>query len=194
MDADTELMVKVAQGDRAAFAVLFDRYQASVCRFTYRFVGDRARAEELAQDIFIKLYRTAGSYRPAAKFKTYLFKVAANHCLNEVRRGEYKVDHLPQGPGEEELELASPEGAGPDEALHGRQLEQAVGEALSKMSERERAAFSMCRFEGMAYKDIADALFASEAAVKSLIHRATLAVAKRISQLQSGELPQRSRA
>ena len=69
-----------------------------------------------------------------------------------------------------------------------------MGQALSKMSERERAAFTMCRFEGMAYRDIAEALEASEAAVKSLIHRATLAVARKIEELQAGTSPARSRA
>jgi len=81
----------------------------------------------------------------------------------------------------------------PDQALHGKELEAAVAVALSGMSERERAAFSMCRFEGMAYREIASALQASEAAVKSLIHRATLAVAKRIDELQAGLSPARSR-
>jgi RNA polymerase sigma-70 factor (ECF subfamily) len=85
-------------------------------------------------------------------------------------------------------------GEQPDEALAGKELERAVGLALRGMSERERAAFTMCRFEGMAYAEIAQALEASEAAVKSLIHRATLAVAKRIEPLRAGLVPARSRA
>src|SRR5688572_33374619 len=92
-DSDAQMMLQVAAGDRRAFAVLFDRYHASVSRFALRFVGDRERAEELTQDIFVKLYRNAKGYRPTAKFKTFLFRVASNHCLNEVRRGEYRVAH-----------------------------------------------------------------------------------------------------
>jgi RNA polymerase sigma-70 factor (ECF subfamily) len=191
-DADAELMRRVAGGDKAAFTALFERHHPSVARFALRFVGDRARAEELAQDIFVKLYRNAKSYRPSAKFKTFLFRVASNHCLNEVRRGEYRVEK-PRGGQEPEndepLEATLPGGESPDEALAGRELERAVGLALSKMSERERAAFTMCRFEGMAYRDIAEALDASEAAVKSLIHRATLAVAKGLEELQAGRVP-----
>lgn len=189
-------MLKVASGDQAAFAALFDRHQASVARFAYRFVGDQARAEELTQDIFVKLYRNARGYRPSAKFKTFLFRVATNHCLNEVRRGEYRVSHTTHEKEAESTGHEVPEAAAsaPDEALHGRELEQAVGEALSGMTERERAAFTMCRFEGMAYRDIADALSASEAAVKSLIHRATLAVARKLSEWQAGPVPERSRA
>ncbi|HZH16571.1 MAG TPA: sigma-70 family RNA polymerase sigma factor [Archangium sp.] len=195
-DSDAQMMLRVAAGDRRAFALLFDRHHASVARFALRFVGDRERAEELTQDIFVKLYRNAKSYKPAAKFKTFLFRVATNHCLNEVRRGEYRVEHTSTEVEADEggLEVAGGEGDRPDQALAGRELERAVGEALKAMSERERAAFTMCRFEGMAYRDIAEALEASEAAVKSLIHRATLAVARKVEELQTGSVPARSRA
>ena len=196
MDADAELMLRVAGGDRRAFASLFDRHQRGVAQFAFRFVGDRARAEELAQDIFVKLYRNASRYRPSAKFKTFLFRVAANHCLNEMRRGEYRVKHVSEGPEEgEPLETAAPEADRPDKALEGRELESTVAVALAALSERERTAFTLCRFEGMAYRDIAEVLQASEAAVKSLIHRATLAVAHKIQVFQSGaDVPLRSRA
>ena len=196
LDSDAQAMLKVAAGDRQAFTWLFDRYHASVARFAFRFVGDRERAEELTQDIFVKLYRNAKSYTPSARFKTFLFRVATNHCLNEVRRGEYRVEHTSTEMEAEEsgLEVAGGEGDRPDQALAGRELERAVGEALKAMSERERAAFTMCRFEGMAYRDIAEALEASEAAVKSLIHRATLAVARKVEELQTGAMPARSRA
>ncbi|XXF79434.1 sigma-70 family RNA polymerase sigma factor [Myxococcaceae bacterium GXIMD 01537] len=196
-DSDAQVMLRVAAGDRRAFAVLFDRHHASVARFAFRFVGDAARAEELTQDIFVKLYRHARAYKPTAQFKTFLFRVATNHCLNEVRRGEYRVAHTStdaQEGDEGGLEMPGPEAERPDQHVAGRELERAVGEALQGMSERERAAFTMCRFEGMAYRDIAEALEASEAAVKSLIHRATLAVARRIEELQAGTLPARSRA
>jgi RNA polymerase sigma-70 factor, ECF subfamily len=196
-DSDAQVMRRVAAGDRQAFALLFDRYHASVARFAFRFVGDRARAEELTQDIFVKLYRNAKAYKPAAPFKTFLFRVATNHCLNEVRRGEYRVAHATTSPSDgddEGVDVASPEAERPDEAVAGRELERAVSEALQGMSERERAAFTMCRFEGMAYRDIAAALEASEAAVKSLIHRATLAVARKVEALQAGVGPERSRA
>jgi RNA polymerase sigma-70 factor, ECF subfamily len=191
---DAELMRRAAAGDKVAFASLFDRYQARVAHFAYRFVGDRSRAEDLTQDIFVKLFRSAKSYRPTAKFKTYLFRVAANHCLNEIRRGEYRRAPKALAPSEgSEVERAGPGGDSPHEAFEGRELEMAVGAALAEMSVRERAAFTMCRFEGMAYREIAEALSASEAAVKSLVHRATLAMAKKVEALQAGEVPARSR-
>ncbi|MBK7857783.1 MAG: sigma-70 family RNA polymerase sigma factor [Archangiaceae bacterium] len=188
-DEDAALFMRVAKGDQGAFATLFDRHQASIVRFAHRFVGNAARAEELAQDIFVKLYQHAKSYRPDAKFKTFMFRVATNHCLNEVRRPAHKAEAavavLPDT-------RESPET--PDGALDGRQLEQAVGVALHGMSERERAAFCMCRFEGLPYKEIAHALEASEAAVKSLIHRASLQVLEQVELLKAGLAPKRSEA
>lgn len=187
-DDDTVLMQRVAQGDQGAFSHLFDRHQASVVRFCTRFVGDAAVAEELAQDVFVKLYRSAKTYQPSARFQTFLFRVATNHCLNELRRPSRKAERVEtpmdddSGPGV--IEEAASDST-PQQALEAKEVERAVARALKAMSERERAAFTMCRFEGMAYRDIADALEASEAAVKSLIHRATLHVARQLDALKA---------
>ncbi|HSP20627.1 MAG TPA: sigma-70 family RNA polymerase sigma factor, partial [Myxococcaceae bacterium] len=113
-DEDAALMRRVAAGDTAAFATLYDRYHRSVARFAHRFVQDAGKAEELTQDIFVKLYRHASRYRPTARFKTFLFRVAANHCLNEVRRGEYRVTHVSDAGDEgRPLETQAPEAQSP---------------------------------------------------------------------------------
>ena len=184
-DEDAGLMLKVAAGDRQAFARLFDRHQASVVRFCRRFVGDGARAEELAQDVFLKLFRSAKSYQPSARFKTFLFRVATNTCLNDLRRPAGKAEVLEAKVNEDEPSVFDSDAdiSTPLQALEAKELEAAVAKAMKKMSERERAAFAMCRFEGMAYRDIADALEATESAVKSLIHRATVQVMKHLSAL-----------
>lgn len=187
-DDDNTLMLQVARGERAAFAVLFDRHQRSVVRFCERFVGNRGRAEELSQDIFINIYKSAPRYRPDARFKTYLFRIATNHCLNETRRGEARRQvqeprDMNDGPSILEQQ---PTTDSPERTLEGKQLEAVVSGAMQAMSERERAAFSMCRFEGMAYRDIAEALEATESAVKSLIHRATVQVMNHVEAFQQG--------
>ncbi|MEW6429923.1 MAG: RNA polymerase sigma factor [Myxococcota bacterium] len=184
-DEDAGLMVKVAAGDRQAFARLFDRHQASVVRFCRRFVGDGARAEELAQDVFLKVFRSAKSYQPSARFKTFLFRVATNTCLNDLRRPAGKAEVLEAKVNEDDASVfdLDADASTPLHALEAKEVEAAVANAMKKMSERERAAFAMCRFEGMAYRDIADALEATESAVKSLIHRATVQVMKHLSAL-----------
>jgi len=182
-------MQAVASGDRAAFARLFDRHQASVVRFCARLVGDPAVAEELAQDIFVKVYRGAGRYRPQARFTTWLFRVATNHCLNELRRPARRSEQSVEPAEEDSPSLldATPGGTTPVEALEAREVEAALRGAMAAMSARERAAFSLCRFEGLAYREVAEALEASEAAVKSLIHRATVRVVQHLDAL--GQAP-----
>src|SRR5919206_2263917 len=88
-DPDAALMVAFQGGDESAFRVLFERYGRAMVHFCHHFVRDAARAEELAQDVFLKLHRSAARYKPTARFKTYLYRIASNHCLNELRRGEY---------------------------------------------------------------------------------------------------------
>lgn len=180
-DEDATWMLQVARGDRAAFARLFDRHQQRVVRFCYRFVGDAHRAEELAQDVFIKLFKSANRYQQTARFQTFLFRVATNTCLSELRKPNQRVEH--KDTADDDL---SPEntpwhaGEMPDQVLEAKELEHTLQCALLGMSERERAAFAMCRFEGMAYREIAQVLEASEAAVKSLIHRASLQVLRHL--------------
>src|SRR4051812_31674996 len=124
-------MLQAARGDGRAFARLFDRHSRSVMRFCFRYVGDRARAEELTQDIFIKLFKAARSYSRSAKFQTFLFRVAANHCLNEVRRGEYRVEHedvtTQQG-------LPADASVSPHAQAEGAEVERAIRAALAQMS------------------------------------------------------------
>lgn len=184
-------MLQVAKGDRAAFTRLFDRHQQRVVRFCHRFVGDAHRAEELAQDVFVKLYRSASRYQQTARFQTFLFRVATNTCLNELRRPGRVAEKVEAAVEDDEtpgaLDRASAAET-PDQVLEAKDVEKALQRALKGMSDRERAAFTMCRFEGMAYRDIADALEATEAAVKSLIHRASLQVLKHLEALK-GEMP-----
>jgi RNA polymerase sigma-70 factor (ECF subfamily) len=185
LDDDAALMQQVARGDRAAFARLFDRHQAAVVRFCARSVGDAAVAEELAQDIFVKVYRSAARYQPTARFTTFLFRVAANTCLNELRRPARRAERVAVADEDEgpSLQDATPGGATPLEALEAREVEAALRQALAAMTDRERAAFSLCRFEGLAYREVAEVLEATEAAVKSLIHRATVRVVLHLDAL-----------
>ncbi len=183
-------MQQIASGDRRAFAALFDRYQASVVRFCHRFSNDRARADDLSQEIFVKLYRAAPTWRPDARLKTFLFRIATNHCLNALRaepRARARpagADAGPGGGGGVGVEEAA--GSSPEQAVAGNELEEVVRRTLLEMPERERAAFAMARFEGMSYREIAQALSATESAVKSLVHRATVAMATAVAAHDSG--------
>jgi len=108
-DPDAALMVAFQGGDERAFRNLFEKYGRAMVSFCHHFVRDQARAEELAQDVFLKLYRTAARYQPTARFKTYLYRIASNHCLNELRRGEYAGRRATQDGAAGALEAADPD-------------------------------------------------------------------------------------
>jgi len=174
-DPDAALMLAFQRGDAAAFRTLFERHARAMVAFCHHFVRDAARAEELAQDVFVKLHQAADRYTPSARFKTFLYRIASNHCLNELRRGEYahrRADLEPADPDALPSQAASPE-----DAARAAALERAVGGLLARLPEKQRAALVLCRLEGLSYEEIAEVLDTSVSAVKSLVHRATVAAA-----------------
>src|SRR5687768_13647033 len=90
-DPDVALMLAFARGEEDAFVELYERHRDRIVRFTLRMLGDPAQAEEAAQDVFLKLYRTRGSYEPTSRFSTFLYRIATNHCLNLQARVERKL-------------------------------------------------------------------------------------------------------
>jgi RNA polymerase sigma-70 factor, ECF subfamily len=183
-DPDAALMVAFQGGDASAFRSLFEKYGRAMVAFCHHFVHDLARAEELAQEVFLKLHRSAARYQPSARFRTFLYRIASNHCLNELRRGEYGARRALESAedGEGRGEPADPDslpGAGPDpeETALAAALGRAVEELLTSLPEKQRAAFVLGRLEGLSYEEIADVLGTTVPAVKSLIHRATVAAA-----------------
>jgi RNA polymerase sigma-70 factor (ECF subfamily) len=178
-DADAALMLAFQQGDEGAFRALFERHARAMVRFCDHFVRDAARAEELAQDVFVKLYRASGRYRPSARFKTFLYRIASNHCLNELRRGEYAA-RAAEAPGPEQPAdpdaIASPAPT-PEASAEGAALARAVAALLERLPEKQRAAFVLCRLEGLSYDEIAEVLETTVSAVKALVHRATVTAA-----------------
>jgi RNA polymerase sigma-70 factor (ECF subfamily) len=188
LDDDAALLLAFQRGDEAAFRLLYERNARAMIAYCHRFVRDAARAEELAQDVFVKLYRAAHRYQPSARFKTFLYRVATNHCLNEVRRAEFTARAA--GPvGEDQrpdLDALPSDGATPLQQAEAAALERAVVALLGSLPEKQRAAFVLCRFEGMSYEEIAETLETSVSAVKSLIHRATVSAAAALAAFAPG--------
>jgi RNA polymerase sigma-70 factor (ECF subfamily) len=187
-DPDAALMLAFQRGDQAAFRVLYERHARAMVGFCHRFVKDPARAEELAQDIFLKLYRAAHRYSPSARFKTFLYRVATNHCLNELRRGEHQARQAspgaPDADAAPDLDTLPGDQPSPHQSLEAGRLAAAVATLLDGLPEKQRAALVLCRFEGMSYEEIAETLETSVSAVKSLVHRATEAAAAALAPFQ----------
>jgi len=191
-DPDAALMLAFQAGDESAFRALFEKHGRAMVAFCNHFVRDVARAEELAQDVFLKLHRSAARYRQAARFKTFLYRIASNHCLNELRRGEYAARREVERGGGAGSEPVDPDAlaggaASPEELLLASALGRAVQELLARLPEKQRAAFVLARLEGLAYDEVADVLETTVPAVKSLVHRATVAAATALASYMPAE-------
>ena len=191
-DADAQLMMRFKAGDLAAFEVLFARHARSLVNFAFRFVRNREVAEELAQEVFIKVHDAAPGYRPEARFTTWLFRIATNVCLNEIRRAQYKARHesLDAPPGDDAdaqpLELADTSRLGADVLLERRAVSESIKGALATLPEKQRIAFILNKYQELSYAEVAEVMDVSEKAVKSLIHRAKEAMAQRLRPLLHG--------
>jgi len=176
LDPDARLMLRVRHGDRRAFEELVNRYKQPVINFLYRTLGDPAEAEDLSQNVFLQVFKSADRYKVSAKFTTWLFTIARNLCLNEIRRrSRHPAESLDAPHPEhddqplrqfEDARTSSP----PDALLHG-ELEEKIQQALGELPENQRLAILLCRQDELSYEDIARVLGCSLPATKSLIHR-----------------------
>ena len=192
-DPDTLLMLRVRQGDRDAFTDLVERWKQPVIGFIYRTLPDPDEAEDLAQATFIQLWKTAGRYQPTARFSTFLFTIARNLCLNEIRRRvRHPADSLDESrPDDEEHPLRQIEDRrqpSADAEVARGELFSLVEESLAALPEKQRTALILCREGELSYEEIATVLQTSLQATKSLIHRARETLKGRLKPyLGSGE-------
>ncbi|MBL7130253.1 MAG: sigma-70 family RNA polymerase sigma factor [Candidatus Omnitrophica bacterium] len=169
-------MLKFQQGDKFAFEELLDKYQKPVINFIYRMIQNKDEADDLAQDVFIRVYNSAKTYRPTAKFSTWIYTIARNICLNELRKKERRNISLDQGiptqEGELKREIASPEGSSPYEDASKHELQELVKEAIESLPVNQRMAVVLRRYQLLSYEEIAKTMDCSVSAVKSLLNRA----------------------
>jgi RNA polymerase sigma-70 factor (ECF subfamily) len=175
-DPDAILMLRVKRGDRAAFAELVEKYKQPVMNLVYRTLRDETEAEDLAQNVFLQVFKSAKRYEPRAKFTTWLFTIARNLCLNEIRRrSRHPADSLEETHAEHEdqprQQYEDKKIIAPPEKLLYSELAQKIEEALAELPENQRTAILLCRQEELSYEEIAEILGCSLSATKSLIHR-----------------------
>jgi RNA polymerase sigma-70 factor (ECF subfamily) len=161
-------MLAVKNGDRAAFAAIIDRHQQAVVRFAARFLGqiDHQAAEDVAQDVFINLWKAAPRYQPSAKTLTYIFRITKNHCLNLQRRQKLRK-FLPLIHARDTSITDDP--TTPSDAT---ETEDAVRRALTDLPPKQRSALILRHFHDLPYQEIADILETSVSAIESLLFRA----------------------
>ena len=174
LDQDAELMLRVKDGDGASFGVLLDRHRSSVVHFLYRMVQNQAVAEELAQEVFLRVYRSRSTYEPTAKFTTWLFRIATHLALNFLRdsRKEKLQEHLDDDTSDMPARQVPDQRPTVEHAmLYEAKLEE-IRQAVAALPDKQRAAVLMHKYEEMEYTHIAKVLNCSESAVKSLLFRA----------------------
>ena len=173
--ASEDLMFKTAGGDEFAFEILVRRHQTSVLNLVYRYVGDRTKAKDLAQEVFIRVWRAADRYEPKAKFTTWIYSITANLCLNELKSAKGKK--LVQIEIEEEekssvYETQPDASHTPEALLLAEERSRQVSEALQGLPENQRMALILKRYDNLSYGEIAKIMECSVSAVESLLVRA----------------------
>lgn len=175
-DPDAALMLRVKQGDSGAFAELVDKYKQAVMNFSFRMLRDLTEAEDLAQNVFLQVYRSAHRYQVSSKFSTWLFTITRNLCLNEIRRRSRHQAESIDAPHTELEDLPSQQfpdkvTLAPPETLLQGELQEKIEQALAELPENQRTAILLCRQEELSYEEIARVLETTVSATKSLIHR-----------------------
>lgn len=190
-------MLEVRAGSAAAFEELMLRYQNRVVTVLEHLVGSRDQAEDLAQEVFLRVYRSRQSYHPEAKFSTWLFtivnNVASNALRTQRRRRELTVAGGQNASGAQSLDAmaAAPSGQMPARQLDKAEMREIIRMALASLNERQRLAVLLCKFEEMSYAEIAEAMDLSPQAIKSLLARARVNLRQLLEPyLQHGEFPE----
>ena len=187
LDYDAELMLRVKEGDGTSFGVLLEKHRASVIHFVYRLVQEQAVAEELAQEVFLRVYRSRSSYAPTAKFKTWLFRIATHRALNWLRderhaRGQERLD---DGPADLPARQISDRRPSVEQEMVREVKREEIRRAVAALPEKQRAAVLMHKYEEMEYTQIAKVLGCSDSAVKSLLFRAYETLRARLAHMEA---------
>jgi RNA polymerase sigma-70 factor (ECF subfamily) len=172
-DRDLALMRRIAQGDEEAFAELVEIHQHAILGTVAKMLGNATEAEDVAQQVFVRVWRSAPRYQPSAKFTTWLFTITRNLVFNEIRRRQRKPAVSLEEREEESFGTLSIDGEmKPDESALHAELETAVDAAIQRLPEKQRMAVILRRYQEMAYEEIGEILGLSLPAVKSVLFRA----------------------
>lgn len=203
LDEDARLMLAVKAGDAFAFEELMTRNQTRVCAFLQRLVGNLQLAEDLTQEVFMRIYKHRETYRPEALFSTWLYRIVHNVAFNSLRAKGRRPELLFSGAtrgGDAgassaafavEDNLLARSGATPTRRVAKLELQSIVRAAVDSLGSRQREALLLARFEGMSYQEIADAMSLSPKAVKSLLCRARLNLKEVLAPyVEEGKRPQ----
>ena len=182
-DEDVRLMRLMSAGDTHACEELIERHQSLVAGTVARMLGSNSEVEDIAQQVFIRVWKSAGRYTPRAKFTTWLLKITRNLVFNELRRTRRRAQvPIQTEPDAAEIPLKDETNPTPDASLLENELQEAIEKAITELPERQRMALVLRRYEELNYEQIADILDLSVPAVKSILFRARTELRAQLSK------------
>jgi RNA polymerase sigma factor (sigma-70 family) len=180
-EQDIALMARVKDGDTRAFEELIEAYQMRVIGTVAKMIGDDTDAEDIAQQVFIRVWNSAARYTPSAKFTTWLFTIARNLVFNELRRRKrHPTTPLDRESDEHHFETPDPSAKSPSSAVLDEELQTAIQHAIDALPEAQRMAIVLRRYEELSYEEIGEILELSVPAVKSVLFRARTELRERL--------------
>jgi RNA polymerase sigma-70 factor, ECF subfamily len=191
--SDEELMQQLSQGSHFAFEELLSRYETAVITFCYAFMRSREASEDIAQETFMRVFRNSSRYQPVAKFTTWLYKIAANLCINELKKGKLRQSislHESAGPDPDGTKVIERIASGQDSPLSDVEKLEAkvlIGKAIDHLPDDQRTTLIMVDFHHMQYQDIAEILGVTVSAIKMRVKRARETLRETLKILQSGQ-------
>ncbi len=189
-DADAELMLAFQRGDEAAFAQIVRRFQVRVVSLAYRYLGSSADAEDLAQEVFLRVYRAKEGYEPSARFSTWIYRITANASLNHIRSRRVRRSvsaRMPEAAeGDAVPDFEDEEAKAPHDDMEKAELAVVLRRIVDDLPERQRVAILLNKYEGLSYEDVAAAMEMSVMAVKSLLTRARVNIKEKLEPYLSG--------
>jgi len=182
--SDEDVMERCAMGSEAAFRALVQRYRTRIMNLVCRFINDRDRAEEISQEVFLRVFRNRERYRKTGKFSTWIFTIAVNLTKNEIRsrvrhRGTFSLDAMEEESSGQGVTFPDAKPL-PDEDLNAHEIGQKVAEALRKIPARYREAVVLRDVEGLSYEEVGQILRIPGGTVRSRINRARLMLKERL--------------
>lgn len=187
-DLDVQLMLRFKEGDEKSFRQLFSKYQTRIINFCFRFCNDQVLAEDLAQEVFLRVYQGARRYRPKARFSTWIYRIAVNTCLNETRRlkKNYKTESIDQpvrdGDKGRPPEYKDDTHISAEALMAAGQRDEKIKAAVAKLPDQQRAVIVLRIYDEFSYREIADQMAVTEGKVKTLIYRARQQMKQTLSQ------------
>ena len=182
--SDEDVMERCALGSEAAFRALVQRYRTRIMNLVTRFISDRDRAEEISQEVFLRVFRNRERYRKSGKFSTWIFTIAVNLTKNEIRsrvrhKGTFSLDAMEEETGGQGLPFPDANPL-PDADLGAREIQERVAEALRRLPPRYREAVVLRDIEGLSYEEVGEILKIPGGTVRSRINRARLMLKERL--------------